>query len=53
MHLVSRRRLIAGAGAAIALGHFSRVAAQAFPSRNMRVVIPTGQGGGAERLARV
>ena len=53
MHLVSRRRLIAGAGAAIALGHLPRVAAQAFPSKNMRVVIPTGQGGGAERLARV
>ena len=53
MHLVSRRRLIAGAGAALALGHLVRVSAQAFPARNMRVVIPTGQGGGAERLARV
>jgi len=53
MHLVARRRLIAGAGAAIALGHLPRVAAQAFPSKNMRVVVPTGQGGGAERLARV
>jgi tripartite-type tricarboxylate transporter receptor subunit TctC len=53
MHRMSRRRLIAGAGAAIALGHLPRVAAQAFPSKNMRVVIPTGQGGGAERLARV
>ena len=53
MPLVTRRRLIAGAGAAIALGHLPRVAAQAFPSKNMRVVIPTGQGGGAERLARV
>lgn len=53
MHLVSRRRLIAGAGAAIALGRYARVGAQAFPARNMRVVIPTGQGGGAERLARV
>jgi len=53
MHRMSRRRLIAGAGAAIALGHVPRVAAQAFPSKNMRVVIPTGQGGGAERLARV
>jgi len=54
MHVVSmRRRLLAGAGAALALGHLPRAAAQAFPSRNMRVVIPTGQGGGAERLARV
>ena len=53
MHLVSRRRLIAGAGAVLALGHLSRAGAQAFPARNMRVVIPTAQGGGAERLARV
>jgi len=47
----SRRRLLAGAGAALALGPL-RAGAQAFPSKNMRVVIPTGQGGGAERLAR-
>ena len=53
MHLVSRRRFLAGAGAALALGNLPRAFAQAFPSKNMRVVIPTGQGGGAERLARV
>ena len=53
MHLVSRRRLIVGAGAALALAPLPRALAQAFPARNMRVVIPTGQGGGAERLARV
>ena len=54
MHIGSmRRRLLAGAGAALALGQLPRAAAQAFPSKNMRVVIPTGQGGGAERLARV
>ena len=48
----TRRRLIAGSAAAIALNPlFSR--AQGFPSKNMRVVIPTGQGGGADRLARV
>jgi len=47
----SRRRLLAGAGAAIALGPL-RARAQGFPSKNMRVLIPTGQGGGAERLAR-
>src|SRR5512134_3605349 len=47
----SRRRLLAGAGAAIALSPL-HARAQAFPSKNMRVVIPTGQGGGAERLAR-
>ncbi|HEV3008295.1 MAG TPA: tripartite tricarboxylate transporter substrate-binding protein [Burkholderiales bacterium] len=47
----SRRRLLAGAGAAIALGPL-HARAQGFPSKNIRVVIPTGQGGGAERLAR-
>jgi tripartite-type tricarboxylate transporter receptor subunit TctC len=53
MHLASRRRLLAGAGAALALQHLPRATAQSFPSKNIRVVIPTGQGGGAERLARV
>jgi tripartite-type tricarboxylate transporter receptor subunit TctC len=47
----TRRRIVAGAGAALALGSLN-ARAQAFPSKNMRVVIPTGQGGGAERLAR-
>src|SRR3989337_6950 len=46
-----RRRILAGGGAAVALGPL-RARAQAFPSKNMRVVIPTGQGGGADRLAR-
>lgn len=50
-HNPSRRRLIAGAAAALALGP-SPLRAQAYPSKNIRVVIPTGQGGGAERLAR-
>ena len=45
----ARRRLLAGTAAAVFLGN---ARAQAFPSRNMRVVIPTGQGGGADRLAR-
>ena len=49
----SRRRLLAGMAAAIATCHAPRADAQAFPSRNMRVVVPTGQGGGADRLARV
>jgi len=52
----TRRRFLAGAAAALALGNLPRggeAAAQAFPSKNMRVVIPTGQGGGADRLARV
>ena len=46
---IARRRLLFGVAAA---SLFGRAVAQAFPSRNMRVVIPTGQGGGAERLAR-
>lgn len=49
----SRRRLLAGAAAAAAIGRMPLAGAQAFPSRNMRVVIPTAQGGGADRLARV
>ena len=49
----SRRRLLAGAAAAVAAGNLRPARAQAFPSHNMRVVIPTGQGGGADRLARV
>jgi tripartite-type tricarboxylate transporter receptor subunit TctC len=48
-----RRRLVAGAAAAVAIGRLPLARAQAFPSRNIRVVIPTAQGGGAERLARV
>jgi tripartite-type tricarboxylate transporter receptor subunit TctC len=48
----TRRRIVAGAAAAIAASHLPGLRAQAFPSRNMRVVIPTGQGGGADRLAR-
>ena len=48
---ITRRRLVAGMAAAASIGP-SSVFGQAFPSRNMRVVIPTGQGGGADRLAR-
>jgi tripartite-type tricarboxylate transporter receptor subunit TctC len=51
--MISRRRLLAGAAGALALGTLPSARAQAFPSKNMRVVIPTGQGGGADRLARV
>jgi tripartite tricarboxylate transporter family receptor len=52
--IIRRRRFVAGAAAAVALGVLPGARAQqAFPSKNMRVVIPTGQGGGAERLARV
>jgi tripartite-type tricarboxylate transporter receptor subunit TctC len=51
LHSSMRRRILAGGGAALALGPL-HARAQAFPSKNMRVVIPTGQGGGADRLAR-
>jgi tripartite-type tricarboxylate transporter receptor subunit TctC len=45
---LNRRRFLASAGAlAFAAG------SHAFPSRNLRVVVPTAQGGGADRLARV
>ena len=46
---VTRRRLLLGAAVAPFLG---KAGAQAYPSRNIRVVIPTAQGGGADRLAR-
>ena len=48
---VTRRRLLAGMAAAASIGP-SSVFGQQVPSRNMRVVIPTAQGGGADRLAR-
>jgi len=50
-HTVTRRRLLAATAAAMTLGPLG-ARAQGFPSKNMRVVIPTGQGGGADRLAR-
>jgi tripartite-type tricarboxylate transporter receptor subunit TctC len=49
MSELSRRALIAGAAVAAAA---PAGAQPAFPARNFRVVIPTGQGGGADRLAR-
>jgi tripartite-type tricarboxylate transporter receptor subunit TctC len=48
-----RRQLLASGAAAMAIGVLPSAHAAGFPSRNMRVVIPTGQGGGADRLARV
>lgn len=51
---LSRRSLLTGMAAASAAGALPGLAlAQAnFPSQKFNVVIPTGQGGGAERLAR-
>jgi tripartite-type tricarboxylate transporter receptor subunit TctC len=51
--IISRRRLLAGAAGALALVALPQARAQGFPSKNMRVVVPTAQGGGADRLARV
>ena len=53
IYSITRRRLLAGAAGALALGALPQARAQGFPSKNMRVVVPTGQGGGADRLARV
>jgi tripartite-type tricarboxylate transporter receptor subunit TctC len=50
---IRRRRFVAGAAATLALALAPKARAQGFPSKNMRVVVPTAQGGGAERLARV
>ena len=53
-NIISRRRFVGGAAGALALAHLPRALAQEkYPSKNMRVVIPTGQGGSADRLARV
>ncbi|HEV7268394.1 MAG TPA: tripartite tricarboxylate transporter substrate-binding protein [Falsiroseomonas sp.] len=48
------RRGLGLAAAGIGLAGFSHGAAaqSGYPARNFRVVIPTGQGGGADRLAR-
>jgi len=52
---LSRRSLIRGATAASAFALVAgapRRALAAYPERNLKVVIPTRQGGGADRLAR-
>ena len=51
---LSRRTILKGTAAAAAATSFPwrGALAQAFPSRTFKVVIPTGQGGGADRLAR-
>jgi tripartite-type tricarboxylate transporter receptor subunit TctC len=51
----TRRSFCGGLAAAAGLtaaAPFDRASAQAFPNRKFQVVIPTGQGGGAERIAR-
>jgi tripartite-type tricarboxylate transporter receptor subunit TctC len=52
-HSRMRRRLLRGALGAAALAQVQfGFAADKFPSDNMRVIVPTGQGGSADRLAR-
>ena len=50
---IARRRLLGAATAAAALSWLPHARAEGYPTKNIRVVIPTGQGGGADRLARV
>lgn len=53
-HSNMRRRLLGGAFGAMALSRAPFAFAQdKYPSKNMRVIVPTGQGGSADRLARV
>jgi tripartite-type tricarboxylate transporter receptor subunit TctC len=51
---LTRRAFCGGVAAAagLPLACLSGAQAQAFPQRKFQVVVPTGQGGGAERLAR-
>ena len=51
-HSTTRRRLLAAAGAGLASGYLPSVLGEDYPSKNIHVVVPTRQGGGAERLAR-
>lgn len=51
---ISRRRLLGAAAGSFALAQVPGAFAQEkFPSKNIRVVVPTAQGGSADRLARV
>jgi len=52
-HSIMRRRLLRAAAGAAALAQVPfGFAADKFPSDRMRVIVPTGQGGAADRLAR-
>ncbi len=53
-HSISRRRWLGAAAGTVAAGSLPGAFAQEkFPSKNIRVVVPTAQGGSADRLARV
>jgi tripartite-type tricarboxylate transporter receptor subunit TctC len=53
--IMPRRRFVGGLAATaglVAASPFDGASAQGYPGRRFQVVIPTGQGGGAERIAR-
>ncbi|MGH6769912.1 MAG: Bug family tripartite tricarboxylate transporter substrate binding protein [Xanthobacteraceae bacterium] len=52
--LMPRRAFVGGlaATAGLTASPFAGASAQTYPNRRFQVVIPTGQGGGAERIAR-
>ena len=53
--VMPRRRFVGGLAASAALAAtapFGGASAQTYPNRRFSVIIPTGQGGGAERIAR-
>ncbi|MDQ3025171.1 MAG: hypothetical protein M3R58_01505 [Pseudomonadota bacterium] len=51
---VSRRRWLGAAAGTLAVANLPRARAQEkYPAKNIRVVVPTAQGGSADRLARV
>jgi tripartite-type tricarboxylate transporter receptor subunit TctC len=54
-NFTARRQFVGGLAASAGLaaaGPFGSAHAQSYPNRRISVVIPTGQGGGAERIAR-
>lgn len=55
-YVTTRRRFLAGSavltGAALSSGLFARTAYAAYPERNIDVIVPTREGGGADRNLR-
>src|SRR5262245_8741202 len=51
-NVLTRRSVVGGLAATVAASQVGRVSAHSHQNRRFSVVIPTGQGGGAERIAR-